>query len=363
MIDEEKIKKKIAELSEEIRIKEDEIGGQESQKRDLESNLEIIEKQLEIENLQKQIQELEEKLKNYAKKKLEREYVTISSDKERLEKEQAVIKGKKHELEETIRDLNFRVLVQDKFKNARNNYKKERLNLIVQQEAIENLKAYITILDKSMIQFHSERMNTVNKIMANLWSLVYSGNDTKSIQIKVDETTKIGAGRRSYNYKLVQVKRGTEMDMKGRCSAGQKVLASIIIRMALAETFCGSCAVLALDEPTTNLDDEHATNLARTLSKVIQLRSRLQANFQLIVISHDEKFITNLSNLSGKQLYHELYRNEEGLTLMRQKNQEASNPEESSDEEEEEDSNYSRSNKRQADSSPPRNQAYKRRAY
>jgi DNA repair protein RAD50 len=37
--------------------------------------------------------------------------------------------------------------------------------------------------------------------------------------------------------------------------------------MALAETFCADCAVFALDEPTTNLDEENSTNLAVTLSK------------------------------------------------------------------------------------------------
>lgn len=35
---------------------------------------------------------------------------------------------------------------------------------------------------------------------------------------------------------------------------GQKVLASLVIRLALAECFCVSCQLLALDEPTTNLD-------------------------------------------------------------------------------------------------------------
>ena len=33
-----------------------------------------------------------------------------------------------------------------------------------------------------------------------------------------------------------------------------QVLASLLIRLALAETFCLQCGVLALDEPTTNLD-------------------------------------------------------------------------------------------------------------
>jgi DNA repair protein RAD50 len=47
------------------------------------------------------------------------------------------------------------------------------------------------------------------------------------------------------------------IEMKGRCSMGQKVLASIIIRMALAEAFSASTHILALDEPTTNLDKIH----------------------------------------------------------------------------------------------------------
>lgn len=47
---------------------------------------------------------------------------------------------------------------------------------------------------------------------------------------------------------------GFELEMRGRCSAGQKVLASIVIRLALAESFGINCGILALDEPTTNLD-------------------------------------------------------------------------------------------------------------
>lgn len=45
------------------------------------------------------------------------------------------------------------------------------------------------------------------------------------------------------------VKQDAEMDMRGRCSAGQRVLASIIIRLALAECFginCGVCLTLYL---------------------------------------------------------------------------------------------------------------------
>lgn len=97
------------------------------------------------------------------------------------------------------------------------------------------------------------------------------------------------------------VKQDAEMDMRGRCSAGQRVLASIIIRLALAECFginCGVCLTLylsvaceysdfvvqliALDEPTTNLDSDNIRSLAKSLHEIIKTR-QAQSNFQLIV--------------------------------------------------------------------------------
>jgi DNA repair protein RAD50 len=64
---------------------------------------------------------------------------------------------------------------------------------------------------------------------------------------------------------VVMIQNGSELNMRGRCSAGQKVLASIIIRLALAETFCVNCGVFTLDEPTTNLDRENIESLAQSI--------------------------------------------------------------------------------------------------
>jgi len=67
------------------------------------------------------------------------------------------------------------------------------------------------------------------------------------------------------------VKGSTQLDMRGRCSAGQKVLASLVIRLALAEAFCINCGILALDEPTTNLDRHNVQSLAVSLARFVQM--------------------------------------------------------------------------------------------
>jgi DNA repair exonuclease SbcCD ATPase subunit len=65
--------------------------------------------------------------------------------------------------------------------------------------------------------------------------------------------------------KVVMTKDQVEMDMRGRCSAGQKMLASIIIRLALSDSFGQNCGILALDEPTNALDTENIDALASSL--------------------------------------------------------------------------------------------------
>ena len=114
-------------------------------------------------------------------------------------------------------------------------------------------------------------MNEINKTIKQLWRQVYRGSDIDYVEIRSEEE---GANndndvqiksRRAYNYRVVLVKGDTVLDMRGRCSAGQKVLASIIIRLALAETFCLNSGILALDEPTTNLDRENIESLSSAL--------------------------------------------------------------------------------------------------
>lgn len=87
---------------------------------------------------------------------------------------------------------------------------------------------------------------------------------------------------------------GAEIEMKGRCSMGQKVLASIVIRLALADCFARKCNILALDEPTANLDSNHVRSLADSLGKLIEMKNQ-DGDFQLIVITHDMEFMAMMT--------------------------------------------------------------------
>ena len=70
-------------------------------------------------------------------------------------------------------------------------------------------------------------------------------------------------------FQVVMTKDQVEMDMRGRCSAGQKMLASIIIRLALSDSFGQNCGILALDEPTNALDTENIDALAASLVEFV----------------------------------------------------------------------------------------------
>ena len=129
-------------------------------------------------------------------------------------------------------------------------------------------------------------MDEVNKYLAEIWKEVYHGEDISHIEIQTDfeENSK---KKKNYSYSIMMQKSNSrgKMEMKGRCSMGQKVLASIVIRLAIAEVFSNSARILALDEPTTNLDREHIVNLAHQLGRLIELNECKY--LQMIIISHD----------------------------------------------------------------------------
>ncbi|KAI0822321.1 hypothetical protein BC628DRAFT_691139 [Trametes gibbosa] len=177
------------------------------------------------------------------------------------------------------------------FKNIHKKYRDQLIKVKMSDMANNDLEKYAKALDNAIMKYHSLKMEEVNDTMRHLWNKTYQGTDIDGIKISSDSEG--GATKRSYNYRVVMTKDQVEMDMRGRCSAGQKMLASIIIRLALADSFGQNCGILALDEPTNALDTENIDALASSLIDIINER-RNHANFQLIIITHDENFLRKL---------------------------------------------------------------------
>ncbi|CAG8762513.1 5513_t:CDS:2, partial [Racocetra fulgida] len=145
--------------------------------------------------------------------------------------------GELKQLEEAVRrgqnELNT------EYKDINDRYTDQFIIVKTSELGIKDLETYGKALDNAIMRYHSMNMEKINKIIAELWVNTY--------------------------------------------------VASIIIRLALAETFCISCGVFVLDEPTTNLDEGNIINLAAGLKGILESR-RGQKNFQLIVITHDVNF-------------------------------------------------------------------------
>ncbi|GAU42067.1 hypothetical protein TSUD_326460 [Trifolium subterraneum] len=247
-------------------------------KRRIEDNLNYRKTKAKVDKLLCEIEILEESmLKVGVFDTIEKELQKLSKERERLLEESNRCKGTMDVYQSNI-SKNKIDLKQAQYKDIDKRYFDQLIQLKTTEMANKDLDRYYNALDKALMRFHTMKMEEINKIIRELWQQTYRGQDIDCISIHSDSE---GGGTRSYSY---------------------KVLASLIIRLALAETFCLNCGILALDEPTTNLDGPNAESLAAAILRIMEDRKG-QENFQLIVITHDERF----AQLIGQRQHAERY--------------------------------------------------------
>lgn len=127
------------------------------------------------------------------------------------------------------------------YKDAGAEFRKAHIKVETTKAAVEDLGKCMQAVDAAIMKYHSAKMEEINRVAGELWQSTYQGTDVDTIMIRSEAEE--GTKKRGYNYRVVMVKQDAEMDMRGRCSAGQKVLACIIIRLALAECFGVNCGV------------------------------------------------------------------------------------------------------------------------
>ena len=296
--------KKLATKQKEYKSKEKSVNKQSEIQRTLEDNIALQRGKKEEKELEMRIKDLQETASKFGNvKDLGEELKRREKVYNQLEVTKAEAAGQVKTHREIARSSE-KELNSAEYKNIDSRLSKETIRFQTLEMVNSDLNRYHTALDKALMAFHSSKMGDINKVVKELWQRTYRGQDIDYIQIRSDAEKQEGktGGKSSYNYRVVMICNGAELDMRGRCSAGQKVLACLIIRLALAETFCLNCGILALDEPTTNLDTPNAESLARSLIDIMHSR-REQENFQLIVITHDVEFAHMLGQRQQADYY------------------------------------------------------------
>lgn len=309
----EKIGQDKAEKIETVAKISNEINEASSIERNIRDNIELRSTECQISEVGDQMIAL-----NIENAEIERENYHTKSRKIReklsdLNSENAGKIGEIKQIKDQVKNLEDEL--RSEFQDVDKKYKEESVKLQVNLLVSNDVMTYSKALDNAIMKYHSAKMEDINRILRELWNQTYKGTDIDTIEIRSDVNTQ-AKGNRSYNYRVVMFKNDIELDMRGRCSAGQKVLTSILIRLALAECFGSSCGMIALDEPTTNLDLENAESLAIALNNIIQFRKN-QKNFQLIVITHDEKFLSHINGDNFTDHFYRVQRDEDQKSAIR----------------------------------------------
>lgn len=306
-----KIEQEKMRLTSEIKKIEGQLRSQDATRRSINDNLRYRRGQKELAAIRTEIMELEAQNAEEDKAKWDSEGRKWDGKRSLLTAEQASVIGilqtKDEQLSQLLKDW------ETDYKDAAEKYRKANIEVETTKHVVDDLAKYSGALDKAIMKFHSLKMEEINRIIEELWKKTYQGTDVDTIVIRSDNESQ--KGNRSYNYRVCMVKADAEMDMRGRCSAGQKVLASIIIRLALAECFGVNCGIIALDEPTTNLDRDNIRALAESLAEIIRIRRR-QSNFQLIVITHDEEFLRMMGVADFVDNYYRVSRDQQMKSII-----------------------------------------------
>lgn len=303
---------RVQEISAELAKSNQLLLRQEALKRNIQDNLNYRETKKKVDELNSDINLKEEEIvKMGGVSKFKTELHKLQQERDRFSSELNRCIGTVSVYQSNI-SKNKIDLKQAQYKDIDKRYFDQMILLKTTEMANKDLDRYYSALDKALMRFHTMKMEEINKIIRELWQQTYRGQDIDYISIHSDSE---GAGTRSYSYKLLMQTGDAELEMRGRCSAGQKVLASLIIRLALAETFCLNCGILALDEPTTNLDGPNAESLAAALLRIMEDRKG-QENFQLIVITHDERFAQLIGQRQHAEKYYRITKDEHQHSII-----------------------------------------------
>ncbi len=215
------------------------------------------------------LEELREELKALREK-----VAALRERKRALEEKRALLGRRREELTSTLEELER---------------KKARLQKV--EALLADLQLLGNAIESVQLRLRQEVVVAINEALATLWPLLYPYKDYTALKLEAEEK----------GYELYLYSDRWER-VNAVASGGERAIAALTLRVALAMAVAPHIGLLILDEPTHNLDERAVEALKESL------RDELPSIVgQFFIITHDER----LAEIGGRVIRVE--RRKEGM--------------------------------------------------
>lgn len=243
----------------------------------------------ERKNIEAEIKKIEQKISGEDLMQLENRLKTLIAKEKEVETTMVGFEQLIRERDGRVREYEFRLSEAGK--------QKEEVQKL--DKIIKDLKIFEKALQQTQVELRTEFIEAVNYTMNKLWNTLYPYQDFSGIRLSTEEG--------DYVLQLKE-RSGLWVNVEGVASGGERSIACLALRIALALVLAPNLQILVLDEPTANLDRNAIKELAATL------RGRINEFIgQTFLITHQAE----LENAVTGSLY-KLERNKErdGITKV-----------------------------------------------
>ncbi|MCL5433728.1 MAG: SMC family ATPase [Candidatus Marsarchaeota archaeon] len=151
----------------------------------------------------------------------------------------------------------------------------QKASLKKRQDMIVGLNKFKTSLIDTEALLRGKLVSSINELMLQLWSRIYPYQDYSALRLTAEKDDYLLEINTSINNEWLQV--------DGIASGGERSIACLILRIALAMIIVPNLRWIILDEPTHNID-------SNGISKIIDVFGNELPNIveQVFIITHDD---------------------------------------------------------------------------
>jgi DNA repair protein SbcC/Rad50 len=249
----------------------------EAAKRKEKYDIDIKESSEKLEKTNKEAKEINYDEKNLYKLQelITKETSLLSEVSGKIKSNERYVKGVDTQIEERTKTLANLSSIQEKIDSKRNN--------------MSNMNKFRTALVETEAQLRNNLVTSINSLMQNIWPELYPYADYESIRLNAkadDYSLEACTGMEGDQKKWVEI--------DGIASGGERSVACLTMRIALAMVIVPNLRWLILDEPTHNIDENGISKfievLGNSLPKVVE---------QIFIITHDNA----LKNITSARVY------------------------------------------------------------